>query len=205
MRVKTAHRCRLPSVSRLVCLAPICLFALVAMFGPVVTASVTLPALRKRGATYGWVLLALLVSVVADAARIPLSADARDVLVFFYPGIQLGLFAAAIGGMGPALLVAGVTLGLASGDIFVNGVGEPGIISRTAGSFLVGYLALSWDHPLRTMVMVYCVGGAVAWLLWVPHMDVYSTANTVSYVTYQMTRLVAMGLFIHAAYKWREA
>lgn len=189
------------------CVSPICLFSQLVTFAPVLVAIVTTRRIRRADVAYTLALLAFVVSIPGEVLRILGYAWGLEwAASHLYPGVQIGLFAMALAGVVPGLVTAFVVYMLASGELFIGGLADPSFLPKIIGGWIVGLLAVrKWGHPLAPTAFVYCFVGAIAWCLWYPYMREYSTANTVTYLIYQTTRLVAMGLFIWAAYRRREA
>ncbi len=182
------------------------LFAGVAVAGPIVVSVSTARQVFRPDHSYLWVCLAFLASVPAEAGRlVGYQLGMEWAASNLYPAVQLGLFGAAVGGLGLAVLVAATTTFVASIEIVANDIAEPNAMARVIGSLMVGWFALKWAHSLRPTVFLYCVGGALTWLLWLPYMEVRGLANLLGYLAYQSTRIGSFGLFIRAAYQPREA
>lgn len=150
--------------------------------------------------------MAYLVSIPGDVGRLlGYQWGAEWAASNIYPALQLSVFAMAVAGVYPALIVGLVLTSLASGHMMVNGIAEPGMMVRVAGGVLVWVFARNGDERLRAPAIVYCVGGAIAWVLWFPYMEVYGLGAWLGYSAYHLTRFASFGLFIHAAHRWREA
>lgn len=152
-----------------------------------------------------WMCMAYLVSVPGDVGRLlgyPWGAEWTSSNI--YPALQISLFAVAVAGTYPALIVGLALASLGSIHVMVAGFTEPGMAVRAAGGILVGILACDGDQEFRDPVVMYCVGGAIAWILWFPYMQVYGLGAWLGYTGYHLTRFVSFGLFIHAAHRWSE-
>lgn len=145
---------------------------------------------RVHDRAFLWVATAFAASFLADIAVL-LSGHSWGVLAI-YPVIQFGLFAAAFGGWGLAVLLPIVALvqhmAIGGPDLAVTAVGSAGVI------YLVD------RHPLRASMLAYCGVGSILWLLMIPARvspDVFMWF----WWPYQLARLTAFGLFVKAAWK----
>ncbi len=208
MKASSAHRSLNGCVLTRMTLATLALLAFgwIAAMGPVIVFAATAKKVMRPDHSYLWVMLAFLVSAVAESARLMgYQVGLEWAVSNLYPIVQLGLFGAAVGGLGLAVLASVTTTFITSIEITVGSIVEPTSIARVAGSLIVGAYALNWRHRLRPTVFLYCVGGALTWLLWLPYMEVRGLANLLGYLAYQSTRIGSFGLFIRAAYQPREA
>lgn len=170
---------------------------------PIFTAAIALQKLNRVGdIPYLFIIFAFLVSVPLEILNMIGSSEYQWVGNHFLPGIQLGLFAAAIGRMPAALLVAFVTYAFTLWQFAIIDFLEPNTLGIVAGSMIVIRLAWGWKHNLRPVILIYCLGGMITWLLWMLVRTEYGVLNTLAYLGHQSIQLISMGLFVHVV--WRK-
>ena len=153
-------------------------------------------AYRHRGqslpASYWLVASGFFVSFVADIVAFNLYGNVTWVVTYFYPVIQLGLFALACDSILLAVvLVSSLSL------IRPLDIDGPEIIVRTLGSIAIVCLARSgpWAH----IMLVYCGLGTLFYLLF--STQIHDRATFMLYwYPYQACRLAAFAMFIRKAF-----
>lgn len=156
---------------------------------------------RHRPGCYWLFAIACAISWLIDSAVA--DGDGAFVGAYILAGIQMALLAVSVSGrmrdaFFASLAVAAVTFVaplLVSSDlvtlVFVFGSAIP----------IVSWLLIMGDAgDVRWPVAVYVICGGL-FSLWI----VADLSNWNVWRAYQVTRVVAFGLFIHAAYKWRKA
>jgi hypothetical protein len=144
---------------------------------------------RRYPSSYWLIALGFFVSFLGDMIALNLSGDITWVVTHFYPPLQLGLFALALGSIKVPIALLALTA-------FPFGLDRPEILITTLGSVAVIYLAR--QGPWLLIMLVYCGAGTLFYLGFSSETDNVQRFMEYWY-PYQGARLIAFGLFVRQA------
>lgn len=147
---------------------------------------------RDAPAPYWLVALGFSVSWFADSAAVYMEGMT---VTRYYPAVQLGLFGMAFRAywLAPVLIVLAVLVGAPTAG--------PEFVVTALGSIAVLWLAV--NHELRWSMLAYCGAASAFYVAFAT--EVATGRFMMLWYPYQVSRLAGFGLFLGAAYHWREA
>lgn len=144
---------------------------------------------RDCAPAYWLIAAGFFVSFLGDIVALTLGGDWRWAVTHFYPALQLGLFALALGSIKVPIALLALTA-------FPFGLDRPEILITTLGSVAVIYLAR--QGPWFLVMIVYCGAGTLFYLGFSAETDNVQRFMEYWY-PYQGARLIAFGLFVRQA------